>query len=561
MKVIVAGKGQVNLNKSDFLASGGEGQIYIKHGLAYKIYADPYHKMIPTGKMQELGALTHPSILKPEHVVANTKNKPIGFTMRFVKDAVALCQMFTKSFKNRMGVTPQMTLELVQKLQELVVYAHAKDILIVDLNEMNFLLPQSLDNVLAIDVDSWQTKSFPATAIMENIRDRQVKGNHFTKGSDWFSFAVVAFNMFIGVHPYKGKHPDIKAWQDRMDQNISVFHPKVNLPKVCLPLDVIPDAYLHWFKAVLADGQRVAPPQDLQAVIDIAMTIKKVTGSNTFNISEVLRAPDVITDVIIGPIRAALTQNKGVFINNKESPNIPGTAKIICLPVRHTVVAAYVENGKLKLTNATSRSIIPLDVDATSIMKYDGRFYVKSGDKILEVKFTEVGNNVIASIKMVAQVLEFGSKMFDGVMIQNLLGAKYASFFPRSDQHHQLHIKELDSYNIVDAKHDRGVLIVIGTKKGKYDKFVIRLSSDYVSYDSRLEPDISYAGINFTVLDNGIVAHLTEEEKLQLFGKKLGSSNLKEINDTVLNGDMKLLSYGVQTMFIQDDTVYSIVMR
>jgi len=559
MKVIVAGKAQVHLNKNDFLASGGEGKIYVKHHQAFKIYTDS-HKMIPVGKIQELAALSHPSIFKPEHIVTTTKGNPVGFTMKFAKDTVALCQLFTKSFKNRVGVTPQMTLELVQKLQEIVAHAHNKGILIVDLNELNFLLSPSLDDVFAIDVDSWQTKSFPATAIMESIRDRQIKNNKFTEGSDWFSFAVVAFNMFIGVHPYKGKHPDIKDWQHRMDQNVSVFHPKVSLPKVCLPMDVIPEAYLQWFKAVLANGNRTAPPKDLQAVIDIAMAIKKVVGSNNFKISELLQAPDLITDFIIGAVRAVLTQNKGVIINGKESPGVPGTAKIICLPVRNTVIAAHIENGKLKLHNATGRVAIPLDVDASDVMKYDGRLYVKSKDKILELVFVEAGNNVIASVKLVATALEFGSKMFDGVVFQNLLGAQYASIFPKPGTHHQPRIKELDPYKIVDAKHERGVLIVVGAKAGKYDKFVIRFAPDYTSYDLRMVPDISYAGISFTVLDNGIVVHLTEDEKLQLFGKKPGSSNLKEISDSALSGDMKLTSHGVQTMFVQGDTVYTIAM-
>jgi len=565
MKVYVQGKNSVSLTQKDLLAQGGEGAVYVKNGTAYKVYLDP-KKCIPVGKIQELSAITNPNVIKPDDILLDGNNKPIGYTMRFVPNTVALCKTFTKAFKNRNGITPQDTVKHVQKLQSLVSDVHKAGVLIVDLNELNFLVSDKLDEVYGIDVDSYQTKSYPATAIMESIRDRQVNNNKFTEGSDWFSFAVIAFNMFIGVHPFKGKHPTISEWTERMDRGISVFDKDVRLPKVCLPLDVIPQNWLSWFKAVLQDGKRVPPPIGLVDALNIAIQVKKVVGSNNFEIKELFSGSSNITTVLWEGVKAVLTQDDGAIINGNASPDVPADAKLISLPKRNTVLAAFkgIDPGHkrvIKLYNATTRSSLNWNAAGTDFMRYDNRLYVKNGTAIYEVKFVEAGNNIIPSMKSVANCLEHGTRVMEGCIIQDLLGATYVSFFPEPDKHYQTHIKELDEYKIIDAKFEKGVLMVVGHKNGKYDKLIFRMSSTFAEYDCRKVEDVTYSGINFTVLDNKICVHMTEDEKLQLFPSVRNQAQMKEVDDPTLSGDMKLFSYGVQTMFWQGEKVYSIKMK
>jgi serine/threonine protein kinase len=392
---------------------------------------------------------------------------------------------------------------------------------------------------------------------MENIRDRQVKNNQFTEGSDWFSFAVIAFNMLIGIHPYKGKHPSIRDWSERMDKNISVFDPAVSLPNVCLPFDVIPDNYLQWFKATFG-GKRFAPPTGLHDVLNLVAQIKKVIGSNNFDIKEIFSAVSKIQYCFWGDSHVVITKDHGATINSKEVPEVTYNAKIVILPTRNVVVTASLDNGKVKLFNATTRADISFDACGSELMQSDNRLYVKSGAAIYEIKFLELGNKILPSLQQAAQCLELGSKLYDGVMVQNLLGATYVSFFPEPDKHYQLHIKELDQYRIIDAKYEKKVLMVIGYKNGKYDKLILRLSSTFEEYDVRVVLDVQYSGINFTVLDNKICVHITEEEKMEIFPAIRNQTQIKEIEDPILDGDMKLFSYGVQTFFSKEDKVYSI---
>src|SRR3972149_9618375 len=168
MKVYTQALGKIDLTKGNFLASGGEAAIYVKDNFAFKIYSDPA-KMIPAGKIQELSEITDENIIKPKEIIFDTSNKPIGFTMRFVKDTYALCQAFTRTFREREGLDNDKMRELVKKLRQLVEHVHDKNILIVDLNELNFLVSKSFDEIYGIDADSYKTKNYPATALMESI--------------------------------------------------------------------------------------------------------------------------------------------------------------------------------------------------------------------------------------------------------------------------------------------------------------------------------------------------------------------------------------------------------
>ena len=59
--------------------------------------------------------------------------------------------------------------------------------------------------------------------------------------------------------------------------------------------------------------------------------------------------------------------------------------------------------------------------------------------------------------------------------------------------------------------------MVIGSRKGEYDKFIIKFKKDFSSYTIRHVKNVAYTGINFVVLDKGIVVHINEDENLEVF--------------------------------------------
>jgi hypothetical protein len=153
------------------------------------------------------------------------------------------------------------------------------------------------------------------------------------------------------------------------------------------------------------------------------------------------------------------------------------------------------------------------------------------------------------------------TKIFDGVIMQNLLGRFYASIFPAAGYCYQIGIPELDHHKVIDAKYEKNVLVVIVTRRtGEYDRLVLRFSSDNQTYDLRKTENITYTGINFTVNDVGVCTLLNEEEKLEAFSNKQNGA-VKILDDPAIDGDMRLYHSGTKIIFAKKNKLYSIAMR
>lgn len=557
---------EIDLTQREFIAKGGEGSVYGKGNVAYKVYEDPAN-MLPVAKIQELSVLQNNNIIRPDRILLDKKDRPVGYSMRLVQGG-ALCQLFTKAYRQRNNIDNDRIIHLTKDLYSLVDYIHQKGILVVDLNELNFLVDPTHNEIYAIDVNSYQTPSFPATVIMPSIRDRHCKA--FSKETDWFSWGIITFQMFIGIHPYKGNHPDFEklALDERIDarmkKNVSVFNTKATFPKVCNPFDVIPPALRSWYKAVFEDGKRVAPPKDFVAAA-YTLVIKQLAGSNQFEIVEVDNYPSDIVSFYAHEGNRVVLTDKTIHLNKKQY-NIPTndvhftfTAKL------NHPFAVYLENGIIQILDVQKHAKIPFNMAASAIMTCNGRIYVQSGTNVLELNFTELGNNVQVSSKLVGRVLDLpgSTQVFDGVVIQNLLGRYHASLFPSAGKCYQFGFPELDRYTIQEAKYENNVLVVVGVdrKSGKYDRFVMRFDPEFKTYDLRKVENITFTGINFTVSDAGACILLTEDEKVEVFSNKKDSGSVKIIDDPAIESDMKLCHDGTKILFTRGKKLHSFSMK
>lgn len=561
MKVTIKGKGEINLGSNDFLASGGEGDVYAKSGMAYKIYKD-HKKMIPVAKIKELAVLTHNNIIKPEDILMNDKNQVIGYNMKLVKNTYSLCQLFPKAFRQRENLSHQTMFDLVKKLQELVKHCHDNNILIVDLNEMNFLCDKKFTEIYAIDVDSYQTPSYHATALMESVRDRH-SPNVFNAGTDWFSFGIVSFNMMIGIHPYKGKHDTLKTLDERMLKNVSVLNKSVSIPPVCYDIKIIPTNYFKWYEAIFEHGKRMSPPSENEFVQAIIAKVKTIVGNNKFDIKEVNDFVNTVSNYLAFAGVEIVFAGDSIFLNSKKL-DLPSDYRVVGItPKRNNVVLAKSDNNKLKLFNMTLNKEIDVNMESNDLMSYNGIIYNKLNNNIVEINYMETGSNIVATPKVVCQVMPNSTTMFNGLAIQNMLGAYYVCLFPQAGRVHQVHIKELDGYvKIMDAKFDSGVVFVVATNsKGITDEIIIRFDEKYDEYDVRKRENITFTCINFVVLDNGVCITINNQEQIEIFSKNIHSSSMKIIDDPIINNDMILYKNGTQVLFANGTKVYTIKMK
>jgi hypothetical protein len=125
----------------------------------------------------------------------------------------------------------------------------------------------------------------------------------------------------------------------------------------------------------------------------------------------------------------------------------------------------------------------------------------------------------------------------------------------------QVRLPELDGYRVADARLDRNVLMIVGARAGRRDKFVVRFAEDFRAYDARLLPDVSSAGINFTVLDGGPVLHLTDEDALEVFPRRAGSTGIRVVRDAAVGGDARLFRAGAQALLARGPKLYRFSMR
>jgi len=556
-RYFIPGKGQIRLGQSEFKAQGGEGAVYVKGSNAYKIYTDPSH-CITQAKIDELSVLIQPGIIRPLELIIDSHNTPVGYSMRAIGKAHSLCQLFPKAFRQRHNLTPELTLRLVRQLQTGVSHIHSRGILIVDLNELNFLVSPDFSELFFIDVDSYQTPSFPATVLMESVRDRHAKA--FSNDSDWFSFAVVSFQMFVGIHPFKGTYPPFQHLPDnaakldeRMRANISVLHAGVSVPAACLPFSVIPPNYLDWYRAVFEDGKRLAPPQAVQAaIVVVGPTLVQSIASRKFEVREVRE----FDSEIIWHDGVITATEQSVYFDGKRYARPPFDAKLVITPRRRHLIAAYHDGTQLKFHNLTMSQPIETQIKGEEVMLSHGQLYIKQHEHIFAIDFVELPNNTLLGLRSVANVMINSTRMFDGVAIQNLLGAHYASIANVGGGCHQVRLAELDRAQIVDAKLYRNVLVVLVTNAGRYDKYIFRFAKDFGSYDVRILPDVTTADIEFTVLDTGVVLHLIDDDKLEIFSNAKDSMKISVVEDEALKGDLKLFHIGKQALMAKGRTLY-----
>ena len=568
MKVTVKGKGDVTLTQQDFVAEGGQGKVFAKNGVAYKVYHKP-KDMIPAGKIAELASLPIPLFSRPHDLLLDPKShNTIGYTTKFVDDAYVLVQLFPRSFRDREGLTHKHTFRLAEIMRDGFTVAHKSGILLIDPNEMNFLVDSKFTGLTFIDTDSYQTRSYPATAIMDSVRDRHMAHKMaFTEGTDWFSFACVAFQMLVGIHPYKGKHPDkaLKQMDARMQANISVLHKDVRVPASVYPFDVIPANWRSWFEAVLDRGERVPPPGGVLTVAIIKPVIRAITGSGNLTLEEMGSFDGSVTGVWSNGMHLVVATDKSLWMDGHKVSSHGKTSVVGFSPKMGVPVAVEHSVDIPVLTHCVTRAPVPFGLNAQRLAGADGRVYLKSRDKVLEMAFADVGNSVIASTRTVASVLPNASLLFPGGVVQNMLGSAFVSIFSKG-RSHQIRMKELDDYRILGGKYDEGdkggVLMFVGVKKGQTDRLVFRFDDTFSTYDLRTVADVLSSDLNFIVTDAGVCVLLDEtNDCLELISVRKGSTQMKTITDNLIGGDMRLFKSGAQVLVARGDKVYQMRMK
>lgn len=558
MRYQIQGQGAVELQQRDFLAQGGEAKLYAKNDRVYKLYTDPAH-CLPAAKLQELSVLQHPHIIRPQALLLDAQQQPVGYVMPQVSDTVPLAQLFTSAFQRKQGITPAQLSTLADNIRQLIAYAHQQQCLLVDGNEMNYLVSrQDFQRVYCIDVDSWQTPGFPATALLPSIRDHHSAG--FSELTDWFAFAVIACQLFVGIHPYKGKHPDFKKYDllGRMQANVSIFNPRVTLPSAARDFALIPSDFRAWLERVLERGERSQPPALGGGALLPAPRTTTVRGNAQLRIQALLETAAPIEQVFTWNGHRAVLAGDTVYLDKQRYPRRPEQQHLLFSPTRLQPLLAWIEAGELRLELLGPGDIAPLHLKADALLMQRNQLYLLYQDRLTAIRLHDSGRKLLTAPGNSWSVMHKARQPLDGALYQNLLGADYL-LLPDGKGCTASPVKELHGYKLLHGKHDGGAVMLTAFRDGRYDRLLLRYDEHYQHYRLRIDEDAGAQEANFCTLDNGLIIHIPHDGELEILPRH--GEQRKVVQDSAIHAAMQLAHDGTQVLFHRDNRLYHLTMR
>lgn len=568
-QVVLDGRGKVTLRQSDHIATGGEGFVYRLSDMAIKIYTNP-KKMRQddmAGKIKLLTTLKHPYIMAPDGLVFDDQNNPIGLYMPYV-EGEPFSRVFTNDYRTRSGFGDSDASILVARTQDVVRFAHDNKAIIVDGNELSWLLFAGNDGPepRIIDVDSWSIGRWPPKVIMPSIHDWHTKD--FNEASDWFSWGVVSFQVYTGIHPYKGTLDGYKRGdlERRMRNNASVFMQGVRLNQNVRDFSCIPPKLLDWYIDTFQQGMRVVPPSPFDAGVGsprraiVARTIVTAVGALMYK-----KLYDGVGDPAIGIFSCGVALLKSGILYDLGSKREIGTVKSRdCEVVKqngHWLVSDW-HGNQLVFTAIDDKHFkekqVSLQLKGYRLLRYENRIFVHMDQGLTELTFKMIGSSPILVPGQTWGVMRHSTRWFDGLGIMDALGATFL-ILPFGDKAvAQIRVTELDDLKPVVARAgNRFVVIIAVDKNGEYQNIEITLDREYRTY-TICERVTDSADLNTAILPRGVCATIVDDGEIDIFVPTSGTVN--KAKDKDINTSMILANWDDMVVYIRDGEVWSMRM-
>jgi hypothetical protein len=550
---------EVVLDQRHFVARGAEGAVYAVGDLAYKVY-HPGSKVLQRGKFQDLSALKHSQIVTPNSLLMGTDGAVVGYSMEYLNNTWPLCQLFTRAFQRRHNLTWSDLTGLVANMSVTLGHIHAAGMCVVDLNDLNTRVDNRFNRVFFIDVDSWQTPRYPATAVMDSIRDRHAPAGVFTPQTDWFSFAILAFQMLVGVHPYKGTHPSVLGLDARMEQGISVFDPAVRLPPSCRALSTLPLPLKDWFMRTFEHGERSPPPPAIGGQRAVTQAPRVRTRATGVIATEVTRFDKPIHHATTHHGHRFVLTPDGVFRDRyRLGPAQPGNSILGFSARRGRAVLLSSNQQHLKLHGCDPPQDICFDLQTQAYCEVNGHIFLQVGSQILALVLQDVGSQIVATTRPIANILAHATTLFDGVATQDMMGQAWVVLLSERGESQTLHLPELDGRTIVDASHDRGVLLVSTALEGGFTLWRFRVASSG-NYDVHQTPAATPSVPSFVTLDTGVCVSTSSQDALLMFHAHPGSNQAQSVPAPCVRTESTLLAESGALLMVDGDQLVQLTL-
>lgn len=565
LQVTLEGKGAVTLRPNDHIATGGEGSIYRVGDLAVKMYLDPQHQRnagLPD-KIKLLSQLQHPYVVAPRGLVLNATAEPVGHYLPFVDKGHALSMVFTNEFWTKEGFDIQRAIQLVDGMRTTVEFVHQHQALLVDANELNwFAMLNGKAEPRVIDVDSFAISRWPASVIMPSIRDWNSKV--FDDGTDWFAWACVTWQIFTGVHPYKGTLAGFDRGDlvGRMKARASVFMPGVKLNRAVRDFSTIPGALRKWYEAVFQSADRSAPPSPYDTSVSAApaaKTARAVTvGGGGLLVYEKIYSVSKEPATRVFHCGAVLSSS-GLLTDIAKKSAIAGTTKgCEIVRVEHGWLVGD-KNGFRYIGEGLNSEMLSLQITAHQLLSYENRLFAVTDRGLVEIQVKLFGPKPIASVGNTWGIMASSTKWFSGFGVLDAMGAMFLILPFGKDSVAQLHTAELDGLRVVAGKAgNRFCSIVAVDKNGDYVKLEFTFDKDYALAPKVWRGATDSAELNLAILPKGVCATILKDGEVDIFTV---TGQMRRVEDSQISTDMALANWGDTVVYIQHGEVWSVKLK
>ena len=600
LRAHLPGKGEVALTQTDYLATGGEGVVYAKGGYVYKLYLDPAGARARgiEDKLKLLQAIQHPHIVAPIDVLLNTQHEVVGFYMPQAS-GVSLVKTFTNAWRDPNNFGLKESLALVENMRVAVQAAHQAGAVLVDANEMNYLADGTAPRLL--DVDSWQIGPFKASAIMPSIRDVH-SGVDFTPLTDWFSWAIVSFQVLAGIHPYKGVHPDFKRGDihARMLANTSVFDPRVAVNAgVRDYTNSLPGALLDWYRDVFQHGLRSAPP-GVHAARVIAPAPQRATRTPTSQTVShdvlVHLSGDVVEVLSCGVALWREHSNAGNLraYDLQRKQNLPSLTPPQLEALHHGLAALVRCAGGLfyaslntntgnSLSSGITGHLVPAERDpaplatikdakllpslAQRLVTFGNRLFAVNANSdrgLTEIAVDQMGAHTVLSVRASWPFLAQAATVFANMAVFEALGTPFL-VLPTGDSVRVYKSSGLAAYRLVDAfmvSPDHVLALAYGRKDCQTYRLTLSRGGAQQGFEITATEPTDELALNVAVNDQGIGVEVLANGELAVFGTKQISSGIgKLVRNTGLTQEHRVFALPAGLHYSYGQEVVRIAMR
>jgi hypothetical protein len=244
---------------------------------------------------------------------------------------------------------------------------------------------------------------------------------------------------------------------------------------------------------------------------------------------------------------------KAIYAGLKEIGKNEGKKTLLCNATDGSLIVAKQRGNLIEFTSPTSGVIGT--IGSHDMFSRNGAIYTIANSKLVENTFTAFGNKVIHIVKEIENVSNQTATMYNGCVIQDLLGKKYLTLPYKQGASFSKHLPHLDKYRIVGAKADKNVIVVLGEHKGRFDRIIVSFDKKYTDYKVRIVDDVTYDNINMTVMDNGLCLLLASPTELELF---VDVNKCEVIQNPPFDSTMKLFSTADGIFFVNGNSYHQI---